>query len=81
MPRLRKLFHLQKSSRLPNIPEELTMIQHPPIIHKDIISSKVNAPKEEANAKDWNFNPAMPPGMTVHIELSRTVTDGGYKYG
>ena len=48
----------------------------PSINLKDILNSKVNAPKEEANAKDWNFKPSVPPGMTVHIELSRTVTDG-----
>jgi hypothetical protein len=44
----------------------------PPIDIKDILNSKVNAPREEANAKDWNFKPAVPPGMSVHIELSRT---------
>jgi hypothetical protein len=46
----------------------------PPIPYKDIINSPINKPKEEADAK--NFFNAKPAGMSVHIELSRTDTNG-----
>jgi len=42
---------------------------------KDILNSKVNTPKEEANARDWNLKPT-PSGMSVHIEISRTDANG-----
>jgi hypothetical protein len=46
----------------------------PAIPYADILNSPLNKKQEEANAKDF-FN-AKPNGMTVHIELSRAVTDG-----
>jgi len=42
---------------------------------KDILNSKVNTPKEEANARDWNLKPT-PSGMSVHIEISNTDANG-----
>jgi len=50
----------------------------PPIDIKEILNSKVNAPREEASSKDFAniLKPTAAPGMSVHIELSRTVTDG-----
>jgi len=50
----------------------------PPIDIKDILNSKINAPREEASSKDFAniLKPTVPPGMTVHIEISRTATDG-----
>jgi len=50
----------------------------PPIDIKDILNSKINAPREEASSKDFAniLKPTAAPGMTVHIEISRTVTDG-----
>jgi hypothetical protein len=45
---------------------------------KDILNSKINAPREEASSKDFAniLKPTAAPSMTVHIEISRTVTDG-----
>ena len=49
----------------------------PPIDIKDILNSKINAPREEASSKDFaNILKPTAQGMAVHIELSRTVTDG-----
>jgi hypothetical protein len=50
----------------------------PPIPLKEILNSKINTPREEASSKDFAniLKPTAAPGMAVHIELSRTVTDG-----
>lgn len=49
----------------------------PPIDIKDIINSKINAPREEANAKDFaNIMNPQKTGMTVHIEISHTDANG-----
>jgi len=49
----------------------------PPIDIKDILNSKINAPREEASSKDFaNILKPTPSGMSVHIEISRTDANG-----
>jgi len=50
----------------------------PPIPLKEILNSKINTPREEASSKDFAniLKPTAAPGMTVHIELSRTDAAG-----
>ena len=53
-------------------------VKMPPIPLKDILNSKINAPREEVSSKDFAniLKPTAAPGMSVHIEISRTDANG-----